>query len=330
MYSPAANLTSSPSLSHIASKVYYNRKALSRLQKVFRFCDAFENEVMPKQEGRVMTMFRYQNLASSTTSTSEGSVTSSLSINSRTVSCTLSQFSNFINLSDFLVDTAYDPQVASYGELLGYRAGLSVDTMFRNIIDAQAAATAFVGLGTTFSVEDLRAVKAVLSGNDVMPFSDGFYFVVMHPYISFDLVNDPTANGLADIQKYQGVPSNSPLLKQEDRGWVADIATCRIKESTNVFTTGTPTQYRTYVFGQGGLKKIDLSGSGPSKVTDPTTQKFKINVVGRQGATLYDPEGKIGGAVSYNFATTGCFVEGPAGIGGSYRSRTIDQVSSLV
>lgn len=331
-YTPTGMNTTSPGLAHIAGKVYYNRTALDRLQKKFRFCDAFDDETMPKQEGRVVTMFRYQNMAASTVPTTEGSVGSPLTVNSRTVSFTLSQFANFINLSDFLADTAYDPQVNHYAELLGYRAGLSVDTMFRNIIDAQAGATVFAPLGASFSIEDLRGVKAVLSANDVEPFTDGFYFCVMHPYITFDLVNDPTANGLADINKYQmagGGAKNSPLIKQEDRGWVADIATTRIMESTNVFTTGTPTQYRTYVFGRGGLKKIDLSGRGPSKVTDPKTQRFKINVIGKQGPTLYDPEAKIGGAVSYNFVTTGGFVEGPAGIGGVYRSRTIDQVSSL-
>lgn len=328
-YNPAAMNSASPGLAHLAGKVYYNRTAMSRLQKKFIFCDAFDDETMPKQEGRVMTMYRYQNLASSTTPTTEGAVGTSLTVSSRTVSASLSQFSNFINLSDALLDTAYDPQVNNYSDLLGYRAGLSVDTMFRNIIDAQSASTAFTALGTYFSVEDLRAVKAVLSAIDVEPFEDGYFLCIMHPYISFDLVNDPTANGLADIQKFKGVPGNSPLLKQEDRGWVADIATCRVKESTNVYTAGSPTQYRTYVFGQGGLKKIDLAGRGPSKVTDPKNQKFKINVIARQGATIYDPEGKIGGAVSYNFMTTGCFVEGPSGIGGNYRSRTIDQVSSL-
>lgn len=328
-YTPTAMQTTSPGLAHLAGKVYYNRTALDRLQKKFRFADAFDDENMPKQEGRVMTFFRYQNLASSTTPTAEGTVGTPITVSSRTVSFTLSQFSNFINLSDFLVDTAYDPQVANYAELLGYRAGLSVDTMFRNIIDAQSAATNFSPLGINFSIEDLRGVKAVLSSNDVEPFDDGLYFCIMHPFITFDLVNDPTANGLADIHKFKGVPGNSPLIKQEDRGWVADIATTRIMESTNVFTQGSPTQYRTYIFGKGGLKKIDLTGRGPSKVTDPKTQRFKINVIGRQGATIYDPEGKIGGAVSYNFVTTGGFVEGPAGIGGQYRSRTIDQVSSL-
>jgi N4-gp56 family major capsid protein len=329
-YTPAGMQTTSPGLAHIAGKVYYNRTALDRLMKKFRFCDAFDNETMPKQEGRVVTMYRYQNMSASTVPTAEGTVGTSLTVNSRTVSATLTQFANYINLSDFLVDTAYDPQVNHYAELLGYRAGLSVDTMFRNIIDAQAASTVFSPLGSVFTVEDLRGVKAVLSANDVEPFDDGFYFCIMHPFITFDLVNDPTANGLADINKYQmagGGAKNSPLLKQEDRGWVADIATTRILESTNVFTNSG--QYRTYIFGKGGLKKIDLAGRGPSKVTDPKTQKFKINVVGRQGATLYDPEGKIGGAVSYNFVTTGCFVEGPAGIGGVYRSRTIDQVSTL-
>lgn len=328
-YAPAANNTNSPGLAHLAGKVYYTKTGLDRLQKKFRFCDAFDDETMPKQEGRVVTFFRYQNLASNTTPTTEGSVGTSLTINSRTVSFTLSQFSNFINLSDFLANTAYDSQIDNYSGLLGYRAGLSIDTMFRNVIDAQSASTNYAPLGQYITIEDLRGVRAALAATDVEPFEDGYYFTIMHPYNTFDLVNDPTANGLADIHKFKGVPDSSPLLKMQDRGMVADIATCRILESTNVYTAGTPTSYRTYVFGKGGLKKIDLAGRGPSKVTDPTKQKFKINVVPYQGATTYDPEGVIGGAVSYNFATTGGFVEGPAGIGGNYRSRTIDQVSSL-
>lgn len=328
-YDPAGNLTTSAGLSHLASKIMYNRSGLDRLEKKFRFRSAFDAETFPKMEGRVAQFYRYDNLASSTTPKTEGTVGTSLTPNSNTVSFTLSQFANFISASDLLVDTAYDPLIENFAQLLGYRAGLSVDTMFRNVIDAASASTALTTLGAVFTVEDLRQTRAVLAANDVEPFSDGYYFCIMHPYTTFDLVNDPSANGLADIHKFKGVPAGSPLLKQEDRGTVCEIATTRIVESTNVYTAGSPTQYRTYIFGKGGLKMLDLAGRGPSNVIDPKKQRFKINVIKPTANNIADPEGVIGGAVSYNFVTTGGFVSGPAGIGGAYRSRTIDQVSSL-
>jgi N4-gp56 family major capsid protein len=328
-YNPASNLTTSAGLAHLASKIFYNRTALDRLQKKFRFAEGFTEDPMPQQEGRVITFYRYDNFAANTTPTTEGTVGTSLTPSSNVVSFTLSQFSNYINVSDFNLDTAYSPILNEFAGLLGYRAGLSVDTLLRTILDSEASNTALTALGATFTIEDLRGARAQLAAVDVEPFDDGYYFVIMHPFITFDLVNDPTANGLADIHKFKGVPDSSPLLKQQDRSQVADIASCRIMESTNVFTTGTPTQYRTYIFGKGGLKMIPLAGRGPSKVTDPAKQRFKINIMRFNGGDKADPEGVIGGACAYNFVFTGGFVEGPAGIGGTYRSRTIDQTSSL-
>ncbi len=323
-YTPSSNNTSTATLQHFVS-VYYDRKGLDILQKKFQFRQVCMPDVLPKRNGKTVQWYRYDNLAASSTTTTEGTVGTGISMTTRVVAATVSQYSSFITLSDFVVHTAIDPIVTSASERLGYRAGLSVDTITRNVIDAAAASITLSLLGASFKVADLRNLRSVLAAIDVEPFDNGEYLVIMHPYISFDLVNDPAASGLADIFKYTS-PMSTPLVKYEDRGTVTHVAGCRVIESTNVYTLST--NYRTYGFGKGGIGCVTLEGEGPSNVTDPKKQNFKINVIPGK-PQIADPEGVIGAAVSYNFFYTAVYLEGPAGIAGSYRNRVWDTASTL-
>ena len=324
-YSPASNLTTSAGLPHV-QVTYYKKKALDRLQKKFLFRNACMSDMIPKQEGRTVQWFRYFNLAANTTPSAEGTVGTGISPTSRVVSATVSQYTAFLTVSDFLADTAIDPLVENFADLLGYQAGLSVDTITRNVIDAESASTNQALLGTYFRVADLRNARHALQAIDVQPMDDGNFYAVLHPYISYDLVNDPAASGLADIFKYNTDVKGSPLVKYEDRGTVTTVAGCKVVESTNVYVSGNT--YRSYIFGKDGIGCVDLAGRGPSKVTDPKKQRFAVKV-GRPEASVADPEGVISAYVSYNFIFTAVVLDGPAGIGGVYRYRTIDSSSSI-
>lgn len=282
-------------------------------------------DMIPKQVGRTIQFFRYVNFGTNTTPTTEGSVGTGLSMTNHVVGASVSQYTAFITVSDFLQDTAIDPIVQSASELLGYSAGLSVDTITRNVIDAENASTTQAVLGTFMRVQDLRNARSQLQGVDVQPMADGNFLAIAHPFITYDIVNDPAAGGLADIYKYT-MPENSPLIKYEDRGLVTHVAGCKLIESTNVYNSGST--YRVYVFGLNGVGSVDLEGRGPSDVVDPMKQRFKINVIKGQ-PSIADPEGVIGAAVSYNFVFTALVLEGPSGIGGSYRYRTLTPTSSI-
>jgi N4-gp56 family major capsid protein len=325
---PVGNRSSATNLGHLAS-VYYRKKGLDRLQKKFYFAKACQMDLLPRQVGRTVQFFRYNNLAVSTTAKSvEGGVGTSLSTSSRTVSATVSQYTDFINVSDFLVDTAIDPIVQSNAELLGYRAGLSVDTITRAVIDNEQSSTTQALLGSYLKAADFRNSRALLAGADVEPMEDGYFLAISHPYVTFDLVNDPSANGLADITKYTSVPGFQS--KPEDRGQLATVAGCRILESTNVaLVGGSPNKWRTYVFGKGAVGCVDLEGRGPQRVVDPSKQRFNVSVI-KGEKSIYDPEGVIGAAVSYNFIFTTLVLEGPTGIGGTYRFKTLECPSSIV
>lgn len=329
-YAPASVTTASAQLAHLKA-IHYRKEAMDRLVAKNRFHEICDKDQHELQNGRTVVWFRYGNTAALTTTTSEGTVgTPQGPFSTRQLEATLSQYSAFIVLSDFLVETAIDPIVENHARLLGEQAGKTVDNITRAVIDdefiSSSAAPGQSAVATYAKVADLRKSRHTLQALEVEPFENGMFTVYMHPYVSYDLVNDPDANGLADIVKHTD-PKGSPLFKYEDRGRLTEVAGCKVIEVTNVKVTGS--NYRTYVFGKGAVGCVDLAGKGPSRITDPKKERFSVSVIRPKGNELADPEGNIGGAVSYNFKTTTIIKEGPSGIGGSYRYRMIDFPSSI-
>lgn len=290
-YNPAGNLTTTGSIGHLAT-VWYNRTGLDQLRQMNRFYELCEPDMLPKRNGKVVQWFRYSLFGANTTPHAEGTVGTSLTLGSSTVSATMQEYGDFVSLSSFLIDTAIDPIVDNAADQIGYRAAISVDSITRTEFDANTS-TVDNSLGAAFTATDLRAAVARLKAINVRPKSDGLFRAVIHPYITFDLQADNTAGGWIDLMKYAD-PSAALM------GEVGKCGGCRILETTNVNTTGSSPDvlYDSYVVGKGAVGAVDLQGSGPSKVTDPSNQAFNINVI-PGGPSQADPEGMIGSYVSY-------------------------------
>lgn len=327
-YSPAGNLTSSAGLPH-ASAIVYRREALDRLTKKFKFGKVCFNDTLAKQSGRIVQWYRLNNLTASTTPTTEGTVGTSLAMTSNIIQAAVSQFSDFITVSDMLAATSISSELQNAADLLGYRGGLSVDTMTRRVIDNEATNAAWTVLDANgyLRASDIRGAVASLQAVDVEPFDDGEFLMFIHPLVQYDLQNDPAVGGLADTYKYTN-PQGAGLIKGEDRGHVTHIANTKVEVSTNVATPAAGT-YRSYLFGKGGVGKVNLAGKAPSNVTDPKKQRFKVLMRTMEEGSLPDPEGVIGGFASYNFAFVPVVTEGPAGIGGTYRFKVMETKSSI-
>ncbi len=317
-YAPAGNLTTSPGLTHLAT-VYYERKALDTLMKKFLFRTATEPDILPKRSGKTIQFYRYGLFGANSTPHSEGTVGTSLSLTTTTVSGTLSEYADFISISSFLEETAIDPIVENATDMLGYRAGLSADVITRTEFDTNIASVQLNTLGTTLTANDLRRVAMTLEGNDVRPRDSGNFEVIAHPFVLYDLMSDNTAGGFIDVMKYAD-PSSMAGTK------IGNLSGCSINKSTNVQTTGTaPTaKYYTYIVGKGAVGAIDLAGVGPTKVTDPATQSFKINVI-KGGPSQADPEGMIGSYVSYRFVFVAKTLDST-----TYRYRIVLADSSII
>lgn len=292
-YNPAGNTTNTATLTHLIS-VWYNRTALDQLRQMFVFNSLCEPDVLPKRSGKTVQWYRHGLLGPNTTPHAEGTVGTSLQLSTSTVQATVSEYADFISVSTLLQETAIDPVVDNASEQLGYRGGLSVDTITRTEFDATTS-TESDTIGATFTVSDIRAGVSKLKGLNVKPKTDGKFRMVIHPYLSYDLMADNTAGGFIEVMKYA---DPGRLLSGE----VGQIAQTRIMESTNVKTSGTAPDvlYYSYLVGKGAVGAVDLSGSGPAKVSDPDKQSFNVNVI-KGGPSQADPEGMIGAYVSYRY-----------------------------
>lgn len=285
---------------------HYQTKALDTLQKKFVFMDVLKMDDMPKQSGNTVQWYRFRELGTNTTAVgaaAEGAVGTGLALNSDVITATLSQYMDFVTLSDRVILTSIDDGgiVQNATERMSYRAAYTVDTITRNEIDSISAADRSSALlGTYLSSGDIRLSHAYLQGNDVRPMQSGsakgYFCGIIHPYIVFDVVNDPAANGVVDVRKYT---EGNPFEKVEDRGQAFTFNGIMFKVSTNVYTAAS--NYRTYIFGDGGIGGSQLAAKGPTKVTDPKNQRFRLNVVGNLEPSIANPTGSIGGFVSYNF-----------------------------
>ena len=325
-YQPASNTTSTATLAHLAS-VYYNREALDTLRTKFLFWQGVSNKEIPQRNGKTVQFFRFGTFGANTTAKTEGQVGTGLSLTTTTVSATVSQYADFLSFSDMLVDTAINDIVAGGVRELGYRAGLTADNLIKAEVDSAAGSIDIALLGTYLSAKDVARASYTLQGTNVRPItSDGYFTALAHPYVTYDLINDPQASGFQDLVKHDASSrGNSRLFTREDRGMVAELHGVRVFESTNVTqVAGSPNKWRVYYFGEGGVGAIDLAGRGPSRVMDPQNEQFRVNVI-RPGLSAADPEGVVRAFASYNFVFVAKLLDST-----NYRIRKNDAPSSIV
>ncbi len=318
-YTPASNTTGTATLRHQIA-TYYKRDQLDQLMKQFRFRAAGMEDMIPLRNGKTVQWYRYDLFGANSTPSTEGVVGTGLQLSTNIITATVSEYSDFLTGSSLLQDTAIDPIAANAGKQLGYRAGLSVDTICRIELDTASASTDITPLGATLTSSDLRRAKALLNGVDVQPKMGEDFLGIIHPYVLYDIMSDNTAGGFIDVMRY-----SQPEVAMT--GEVGKIEGVRLVKSTNVKTDSTAapgTLYTTYVVGDGAMGVVSLGGNGPSNVVDPKKQAFAVNVIPGK-PQIADPEGKIGFAVSYRFVFVAKLLDTT-----TYRYKTIPADPSII
>ena len=128
------NLTSTSGLPQ-AIATFYDRRLLSRLELKLMFDKFGQKRKLPKNSGNVVKFSRYSNLSAITSALTEGTVPNGDTLQSTQISATPVQYGNYLALSDMLILEAIDPIIKSAMDVLGYQAGLSLDTIIRNTLD---------------------------------------------------------------------------------------------------------------------------------------------------------------------------------------------------
>lgn len=265
------NITSTSGLND-ASAIFYDRKLLTRLMFQLFLQESAEKRTLPKGNGTQIQFLRPQNLAAITTPLSEGVNPDGQAWQSTKILSTPVQYGGYLAYSDRLMLEAYDNITEAMHDVLGYQAGLSLDTILRialtGNVTTQFTGTAVSEATTSVVVAafDFRKAAKKLKTLAVLPFEDGCYHAVVHPANSADLQADTAAGGWLDVNRYVSIADEHHKVLVGELG---KLVSCRFQESQNILTgTGaaSATTYHSFVFGQQGVGAVDVANQGIQKI----------------------------------------------------------------
>lgn len=158
---------------------------------------------IPKNGGKTIEFRKYDSLAKATTPLTEGVTPTGSKLNVSNVTATVSQYGDFVELSDVLLLTAIDNNLVHATELLASQAGRTLDTVTREVLNggtnvlyaggANSRANLVGGAqsGNNYlTVQDIRkAVRTLKKMNT--PKYNGYYWGIIHPDVEYDLMDDP-------------------------------------------------------------------------------------------------------------------------------------------
>lgn len=289
--------------------VYFDRTAVDTLQSNLAAYGALDLKTMPDRSGVVMQIFDHSKMGANTTAVTEGTPFAGQAVTQNTKQLTLSQYADYITISDKVDKTQLIDQGKANAELLGYRGALSVDNLILAVLDTQAntssGARLDIASGTYLTAAKLRQAVFTLRSTDTPPKMNGLYYGVSHSLTSFDLVNDSAAGGFQDLWKYTngakasmagGISANhngNPNL-------VATIGGAEIYESNNVtsyasWASGSHTAYGTYIVGKNAIFGSNLGKTALGQ------KNFGVEYRRYDQGNSIDVAGLIRAAVVYNF-----------------------------
>lgn len=250
-------------------------------------------------------MFDYTAFTANTTAATEGTPGTGQVLTQNVRTLTLSQYVDYVSFSDKVVLTAISDTVAEGASELAYRGALSVDTVISTSVDTAANSDAATRIeindGSYMTAAIARKAVWQLRSKNVKTKSDGLYFGVIPSLMAFDLVNDNTAGGGSDLQKYsESLASDNPALVGIKNNKVGNVGGVMWYESNSLpsetnWQSSANNGYHAYVF---GLNSFIASSLGKTSLGQ---KNFSVKVSRFSQPISVDPANQIAAAAAYNF-----------------------------
>ena len=305
----AANTVGSLSQANI---IDYDRKFVKNLKGRTPFVNCTDIRYQAQHSGINHALFMYQPLGGNTVQQQDGVVGSPISITVDTNSLTLGEFGDFTTFSAFALAAALDSPMASSAKEMAYRAAQSLNTLVRNVADSLNSIDGTVDdnitSGAALQMSDVVSNQQSLVGRGVQPFKAGRFCGAIHPFVWGDLRNGTTVNNsVVDILKYTEEGHRKlDELSAADQDHAIELPGTGIEFYQSPFVTQVPnlhstsTGLSTYIFGEEAIVSVFLKVPGDTNVENGDWRRINC-YTSAFNPTAFDPEGTIGGAVSYRF-----------------------------
>ena len=267
-YDPQAqpvNFTGSSTLT-AEMKTFYDMTLIDEAQSNLVHDQFGQKRPIPANGGKTIEFRKFAPLAKATTPLTEGVTPDGKSLSVSTITATVNQYGDFVTQTDVLELTSLDNTILEATKLLGRQAGLTLDTIVRNVLNSgtnvtycpkvsggnETAVTTRSGLDATsqLTVKVIQQVVAKLRGQNA-PTIGGKYVAIIHPYVAYDLMRDPE---WIDAHKY----TNTTNLYEGEIGEIAGVRFVQTTEA-KVFDGGV---FSTLFLGEGAYGVTEITGGG--------------------------------------------------------------------
>lgn len=208
-------LTGSGNSTEAEAKTYYEKRLIDYAEPDLvhdQFGDCYP---IPPHGGKSIEFRKFSPLAKALTPITEGVTPSGNKLNIESVTASVDQYGDFVELSDMLDLTSIDPVVEQTTKILASQAGRTLDTISREVLcgGTQVMYAPYVSGSTVSEVTDRSEISAgckltpdmvfraaaQLKAMNAKPVDDSFVCIV-HPYVAYDLMRNEE---WVELHKYQ-------------------------------------------------------------------------------------------------------------------------------
>ena len=222
---------------------------------------------IPANGGKTIEFRKFAPLAKATTPLTEGVTPDGKSLSVSTITASVNQYGDFVTQTDVLELTSLDNTILEATKLLGRQAGVTLDTVVRDVLNSGTNVTYCPKVGADgaetevksrndldataqLTVKTIQMVVAKLRGQNA-PTIGGKYVAIIHPYVAYDLMRDKE---WIDAHKY----TNPTNLYEGEIGEIAGVRFVQTTEA-KVFDGGV---FSTLILGEGAYGVTEITGGG--------------------------------------------------------------------
>lgn len=157
---------------------------------------------IPKNGGKKIEFRKFASLPKALTPLTEGVTPDGKKLSVSKIEAEVAQYGDYVVQSDILELTTIDNTIVEATKILGRQAGLTLDTITRNVLHSgtnvfycpKADGTAVESRATLdatckLTVDVVKRVAAIFKKNNA-PKINGSYVAIIHPYVAYDLMTD--------------------------------------------------------------------------------------------------------------------------------------------
>ena len=194
-------------------KTFYDRTLLERMLPNLPFLKYGQKRPIPKGNGKTIEFRKFNSLEPATTPLTEGVPPTAKDLSVTAITATVKQYGDYVEVTDVLETTAYDPIITETVELEGEQAGETLNIVVRDeLLDTTSVFNVGGGVDedaitadNVLTADDVLKIQTIFRRNNIKPISNGYYLMFLAPEQAADIMRDPLWR---DVSKYANDAKN--------------------------------------------------------------------------------------------------------------------------